>query len=49
MFIFNSGHQHRSQFLIGVLVFNGQQQVYKHRDTSVGVHAELSKVMAALA
>lgn len=33
----------------GVLVFKGQQQVYKHRDTSVAVHAELPKVMAALA
>ena len=31
----------------GVLVFNGKQQVYKHRDTSVAVHADLAKVMAA--
>ncbi|CAE7491708.1 unnamed protein product [Symbiodinium necroappetens] len=31
----------------GVLVFNGQEQIYRHRDTSVGVHADLTKVMAA--
>mmetsp|Transcript_41309 Transcript_41309/g.76867 ORF Transcript_41309/g.76867 Transcript_41309/m.76867 type:complete len:175 (-) Transcript_41309:123-647(-) len=31
----------------GMLVFNGQQQIYKHRDTSVAVHAELTKVMEA--
>eukprot|EP00439_Symbiodinium_sp_Y106_P044251 s4615_g5.t1 len=31
----------------GVLVFNGQKQIYRHRDTSVGVHADLTKVMAA--
>ena len=30
----------------GMLVFNGPQQVYKHCDTSVGVHADLTKVMA---
>ena len=38
-----------SQLVAGVLVFNGQQRVYKHRDSSVAVHAELPKVMAALA
>eukprot|EP00931_Biecheleriopsis_adriatica_P092597 TRINITY_DN66397_c0_g1_i1.p1 TRINITY_DN66397_c0_g1~~TRINITY_DN66397_c0_g1_i1.p1 ORF type:complete len:177 (+),score=42.57 TRINITY_DN66397_c0_g1_i1:367-897(+) len=32
----------------GVLVFRGEQQVYLHRDTSVGVHGELDKVLAAV-
>mmetsp|Transcript_41215 Transcript_41215/g.92978 ORF Transcript_41215/g.92978 Transcript_41215/m.92978 type:complete len:175 (-) Transcript_41215:56-580(-) len=33
----------------GFFVFNGQDQIFKHRDTSVGVHAELDRVMAVLA
>ncbi|CAE8606262.1 unnamed protein product [Polarella glacialis] len=33
----------------GVLVFRGPQQMYQHLDTSVGVHGELSKVLAAAA
>ena len=33
----------------GAVAFKGQQEAYKHRDTSVGVHAELPKVLAALA
>mmetsp|Transcript_1187 Transcript_1187/g.2508 ORF Transcript_1187/g.2508 Transcript_1187/m.2508 type:complete len:175 (+) Transcript_1187:366-890(+) len=32
----------------GVLVFNGNQEVFKHRDTSVGVHADLQRVLASL-
>jgi len=32
----------------GVVAFQGTTQVFKHRDTSVGVHAQLEKVLAAL-
>mmetsp|Transcript_14964 Transcript_14964/g.41088 ORF Transcript_14964/g.41088 Transcript_14964/m.41088 type:complete len:98 (-) Transcript_14964:131-424(-) len=33
----------------GAFAFKGTQELYKHRDTSVGVHADLQKVVAALA
>jgi len=33
----------------GVLVFHGEQQKFRHRDSSVAVHAELKKVLAAVA
>mmetsp|Transcript_66061 Transcript_66061/g.213056 ORF Transcript_66061/g.213056 Transcript_66061/m.213056 type:complete len:175 (-) Transcript_66061:32-556(-) len=33
----------------GMLVFKGDEQVYQHRDTSVGVHAEIERVLAAVA
>lgn len=32
----------------GTLAFKGPQQVFNHRDTSVGVHAEFEKVLGAL-
>jgi len=32
----------------GALVFSGEEQLYRHRDTSVAVHATLEKVLAAL-
>mmetsp|Transcript_34704 Transcript_34704/g.63024 ORF Transcript_34704/g.63024 Transcript_34704/m.63024 type:complete len:176 (+) Transcript_34704:380-907(+) len=32
----------------GVLAFQGDQQIYQHRDTSVAVHAQLDKVLAAV-
>mmetsp|Transcript_31567 Transcript_31567/g.87026 ORF Transcript_31567/g.87026 Transcript_31567/m.87026 type:complete len:175 (+) Transcript_31567:428-952(+) len=33
----------------GVLAFDGRQQLFTHRDTSVGVHAELEQVLDAVA
>lgn len=32
----------------GAVVFRGEEQLYKHRDTSVGVHATLEKVVSVL-
>lgn len=32
----------------GALAFDGRRQLFKHRDTSVGAHAELDKVLAAV-
>lgn len=32
----------------GTLVFKGREQLFLHRDSSVGVHAELDKVLGAI-
>mmetsp|Transcript_132759 Transcript_132759/g.297031 ORF Transcript_132759/g.297031 Transcript_132759/m.297031 type:complete len:181 (+) Transcript_132759:293-835(+) len=33
----------------GVFVFDGDQEVFRHRDTSVAVHADLGRVLQAVA
>lgn len=37
-----------SLVLGGAVVFRGDQQLFKHRDSSVGVHPELERVLLAL-
>mmetsp|Transcript_94929 Transcript_94929/g.247774 ORF Transcript_94929/g.247774 Transcript_94929/m.247774 type:complete len:109 (+) Transcript_94929:403-729(+) len=37
-----------SLVLGGLLVFRGEEQIYRHRDAGVAVHATLDKVLGAL-